>query len=213
MVARVVKSALLLLTSLKAVSQEVSLQMINMNAVYVGFDNPLGWACDAFLRDELTATTSNGEIRKNYLGLSYIPFHPGRAVVYVSRMGNDEYGLIDSFVFRAKPFLPPLVTIGAQKSGEMSAGVFRVQIGPTARVDDLEHYLSIVGFDILFIHDSEIVAERHHQNEAGCRFADDAQTETLIDKLRAGDTVWLRNVVGRYAEQKILLNDVILHLK
>lgn len=205
-----------------AAAQQAALQLQSMNVVYCNHYNSLTFSSTSGGLKDFLLVSDNGSFdnmyqhfEESYGGISWRPLNTGKAVVKVCTRENGKLKQIDSFQFRAKRSFPLTAKVGNLSRGEIAASRLRIERMPCAWLqEDFEAVpLALTAYDILFIRDSEIVAERFHRGEVNSRFQDDSVTFSMIQQVVPGDVVWLRNIIHVWGNQTYRLNEIILHIK
>lgn len=110
-----------------------------MNVFYLGVDNPVSISVAGVPADKVTATITNGLIKKS--GNSYIvnPGTVGSATVNVSAEIDGKKRQMGAMDFRVKRIPPPVPVVGAgRKGGPIERNVLLVEQGVFALLENFE---------------------------------------------------------------------------
>lgn len=203
-------------------AQQAAMMLHSMNVVYCNQDNQLIYASTGGDQRNLVFVSDNGSfdtmyqrLDELYGGINWRPTNTGKTRVTVYTRDKGKLKQIDSFQFRVKRSFPLIAKVGNVSRGQIDASKLRAEYMPAAILQESfeARGLPLSGYEILFIRDSEVVAERFHRGEDHSRFKDDSVTFSMLQQVRPGDVVWLRNIVHVWGNQTYRLNEIILHVK
>lgn len=118
-------------------ASSLSVSATKMNVLFIGLDNPISIAAAGVPAESVTASISQGSLRKVGTG-EYVArvTTVGTANVNVSANLSSGTRNLGTMKFRVMRVPDPVAEVGGEKGGRMSAAVFRVQMGVQAVLED-----------------------------------------------------------------------------
>jgi hypothetical protein len=147
---------ILFLIPIHANSQESAnnavVAVTNMNVLYAGISNPIEIAVPGVTSDEVTATITNGTIKKTSIGWEVQPSSLSELVLTV--LVNNKK--VDEKVFRVKPIPVPVAVFGGISNGGISKDIALTTEVLEAELKDFlwDLKFEITGFTFLFSKDN-----------------------------------------------------------
>ncbi len=191
----------------------VALSLVKTRMAWENVDNPLNVVAERLKCEAVGVTTSNGRLDRYDTAScvwQYRPEKAGNAVIYVWRVANGQKELLDEVGLKVKQISYGPARIGGMMHGTMPASTMRLQMAPSANIDDfdLSERVCIHKFRMRIVLNGEIIFDRRYYDWHGARLDSD-----VTRNLRPGHVVWLTDVYGHNRSgQLIKLNEIDLVL-
>lgn len=173
-----------------------------MNVVYIGLDNPISITVEGITSDKVSATATNGTLKKIGNGKYMLTPSPGKEVV-ITATGTmpDGKAITSKQVFRIKPIPRPRGTIrGDFDAKGPASNLANVSIG--AKMEDFEFdvNLRVTEFTIVF-------PGLGSETIKGTTLTPSAQAKA--QRLRVGDVVRIMNIKAKLegAPSNVIIKD------
>jgi len=165
---------------------------------------------------QIVVTTNNGEISKKYGSYYYRPKWPGISEIYVNDSICDRLNYLKTIKIPVRQSTGIRVYLNSVFEGDVSTQSLRNQIAPYVNYGYSNYYYVVFkGFDVVVVRDGEIIYEKTHRNETGCRFSDEPETQMMLRSLWIGDTFIVKNIIA--ADSRGIhftsVNDIVLNCK
>lgn len=186
--------------------KDIVIGATNMNVLYRGVENPVGIAIPGTPADKVTATISDGTIKKTANGWSVAPGSQDELVITVSASGKK----VAEKKFRVKNIPEPI----AQFAGKSEGTIDKMTAGETMEITaSLNNFLWDLNFKIssfkFVYHQGGFVNELVG---TGSRITD--QMKTMINGLNSGDKFGFEDIKAVGPDGRIkILNSIILQIK
>lgn len=177
----------------------ISLQIENMQVLYVGVENKITLSDNGVPTDEVELTSENAEISSSGNGIfSVTVSRPGTTQITIS--GEGIATRTQEFVVKSVP--NPTPKLGSRNnSGEINSGEMRVQGAITASLEDFEYEtrFDIRGFIVRYVARNQSPVEI---TNLGGRFSEDVQS--LIANAQSGDFISFLDIRCSLAGENIV---------
>lgn len=165
-----------------------------MNVVYIGLDNPISVTVEGITSDKVTASATNGTLKKTGNGkFMFTPSAGKEAVITATGTMPDGKAITSKQVFRIRPLPRPRGLIRGEPDAKGPAGNL-AQVTISAKMEDFEFEtnLRVTQYTIVFPGlGSEVV------NGGG---ALPASAQSKANRLRPGDVVRIVNIKAKLVE-------------
>lgn len=167
-----------------------------MNVFYMGIPdgNPVEIGVPGVSADKLSATMTNGEIRKNGDGWAAFPtqsFGESRITVYAEV--NGERKDMGTKPFRLRPIPPPKAKIAGLNGGPIDKNVLLAQIGVEAALENFEFDLR---YDVTAFTITSIV-NQYADDESSSDFKLTDKQKELIRLVQRGQKIFIDDIKAR----------------
>lgn len=165
----------------------------NMNAVYIGLDNPISVSVPGIPNERLSVAISNGTLSAKGNGKYNVKVAQGtKADVSVfATMENGERRSMGTMSFRVKRIPKPVAKVGnITGSGSMSKGELNSVLGLIAYYEnfDFNATCKVSSFDITYIVNGTAITKQVTGN------AIDASVKAIFERLRRNDRIYFENI-------------------
>lgn len=170
--------------------RSVAVSADKMNVFYIGVDNPISVSAAGVSSNQLRVSGSGGGIQLSRTSQGKYNAKvsaPGVAKVTVSGGGLTA----TSFDFRVKRIPDPIARLAGESGGTLGNGVFRVQSGIFAELDnfDFEARCQIAGFTLIYAPPREDLQEIVNVGQAF-----NGTSKAVVAQAKPGDTYYFNNV-------------------
>jgi gliding motility-associated protein GldM len=165
----------------------------NMNAVYIGLENPISVSVPGIPNERLAVSVTNGSLQATGSGKYNLNVTQGtKADVNVfATMENGERKSMGTISFRVKRIPKPVAKIGnITNMGVMSKGEFSSQVGMIAYYENFEFKATckVLSFDMSYIVNGVNVTKQVTGNSI------DNTLKAIYDRLKKNDKVYFENI-------------------
>jgi gliding motility-associated protein GldM len=161
-----------------------------MNVFYIGVDNPVTVTVAGVSSNEVKASCTGCDMRKDGKGYVVTASKPGEATINVSGGGMPN----TPFAFRVKRIPDPIARLSKSSGGVMGNGEFKAQSGVGAFLDnfDFDAKCNIQGYNLTFVAKRQDPVESVNE---GARYNEKSQR--LVAQAKPGDIFYFDNVKAK----------------
>ena len=191
-------------------SQVINVQKITEtgdSTILVAYWNDFVFPVGNFDDKDILLTSDNGTIESNGMqenklfSFNITPAHPGITNVHIDLKTANGTKHLKDLRYRTRCMRFDNFTIGHERSGsKLAAAAFREQIGPVAMPDEKaggtsEIHGKVTKFTFIISRGGKELIKKPILNDAGIRFADDAEMAKLVKNILPGDKVLLQDIL------------------
>jgi gliding motility-associated protein GldM len=161
-----------------------------MNVFYLGVDNPVEISVPGVGSDKISASISNGVIKKEGTGYIVIPGKVGNCVISVLGEIEGKKMSMGTKDFRVKELPDPVAKVAGSKGGKITKSLLKAQIGVIADIDNFDFDLkfTVVGFKVSTIQKGFLI----EKSSANNKFT--SEQLALFDNLNKQSKVYIEEI-------------------
>jgi hypothetical protein len=195
-----------ILLSAQEIGKDAVVSSVKMNVLYRGINNPIEIAVPGVKSEKVTATITNGTIKKNPNGWEVSPGDQGESMISVL-VDNKK---VSEKIFRVKYIPVPIALFAGKFSGEIAKDIaLKTEVLDVELKDFLWDLKFVINsFTFSFLKDNLYVVESSNGNKLN------EKMKSLISTSKAGQKIIFENIKALGPDGKVIdLNPIVLTIK